>query len=118
MTGGSTSTSAPVMLDRAHDIVIGIETLGGPRTLNPLLDGPDVAVLDLIAPAVFATACDVDPESRELVADVLLALPTVAMVGDVVVILDRAGFAAELQLEDSALFCGTTLDNGNWDLGT
>ena len=94
VTDGSTSTSTPVILDRAHDIVIGIGTLGAPRTLNPLLDGPDVAVLDLIAPAVFATAYDVDPESRELVPDVLLTLPSVANGG----ILDLGDATMEVTL--------------------
>jgi len=41
--------------------VIGIGDAGSPRTLNPFLDGPDVAVLEIIGPAVFARGWIADP---------------------------------------------------------
>ena len=43
---------------------------------------------------------------------------TVALAGDVVVMLRDAGFDAQLQLEASSLFFGSTFDNGSWDVST
>ena len=59
------------------EAVVGLAGLGSPRTLNPLLDGPDTALLDLLAPAVFATGWSVDPVTGAPVGDVLEAVPTV-----------------------------------------
>ncbi|MCJ7724998.1 MAG: ABC transporter substrate-binding protein [Acidimicrobiia bacterium] len=59
-------------------VVVGIGDHGAPRTLNPFLDGPDTAILDLMAPAVFATGYDIDPETRQPVPDVLEQIPTLA----------------------------------------
>ena len=58
--------------------MVGVGDYGAPRTLNPFLDGPDTAILDLIAPAVFATGYDIDPETRQPVPDVLERIPTLA----------------------------------------
>ncbi|MCB2224254.1 MAG: hypothetical protein KQH83_08785 [Actinobacteria bacterium] len=41
---------------------------------------------------------------------------TVALAGEVVVMLDEAGIGAELQLEGPSLFFGQTLDSGTWDV--
>ncbi len=41
---------------------------------------------------------------------------TVATAGRIVVMLNEAGVAAELQLENPSLFFGRTLDNGTWDV--
>ena len=64
--------------DGPSRVVVGIGDHGAPRTLNPFLDGPDTAVLDLMAPAVFATGYDIDPDTRQPVPDVLLEIPTLA----------------------------------------
>ncbi len=42
---------------------------------------------------------------------------TVELAGRVIVMLRRAGIGAELQLEESSLFFGATLDDGSWDAG-
>jgi ABC-type transport system substrate-binding protein len=75
-TTASPTTSQPVTL-YGGDAVIGLAGRGSPRTLNPLLDGPDAALLDLIAPAVFATGWGVDPVTGDPMADVLEAVPTI-----------------------------------------
>lgn len=47
------------------------------------------------------------------------AIPTtVALAGQIVVMLREAGIGAQLQLESSDIFFGTTLDNGSWDVST
>ena len=43
---------------------------------------------------------------------------TVALAGDLVVMLREAGIGAQLQLEGSDLFFGSTFDNGSWDVST
>jgi len=58
--------------------VIGIGDAGSPRTLNPFLDGPDVAVLEIIGPAVFARGWIADPVTGLGVAEVLEAVPSLA----------------------------------------
>ena len=78
----ATTTTAPPTLD--PDVVIGIASAGAPRTLNPLLDSPDTAVLDIIAPAVFASAYDVDPVTFDLIADVVAEIPSLENGGMVV----------------------------------
>lgn len=57
--------------------MVGVGIGGSPRTLNPLLDGPDTEVLDLIAPAVFAVGYRVDPVTLDLVPHVLEAIPSI-----------------------------------------
>jgi len=75
----SASTLAPGdSADEILEVVVGIGDHGAPRTLNPFLDGPDTAILDLMAPAVFATGYDIDPETRQPVPDVLDRIPTLA----------------------------------------
>jgi ABC-type transport system substrate-binding protein len=59
------------------EIVIGVAAAGAPRTLNPLLDSPDVSVLEIIAPAVFAAGHDLDPETYLAIPDVLAEIPTI-----------------------------------------
>ena len=73
----TTSTTVPVS-DYGGTVVIGVGGGGSPRTLNPFLDGPDTAVLDLIAPAVFAKGYDVGQGAMTLVPNVLEAIPSVA----------------------------------------
>ncbi|OFW66692.1 MAG: hypothetical protein A2Z12_08715 [Actinobacteria bacterium RBG_16_68_21] len=68
-------------------VVVAVGDGGAPRSLNPFLDGPDTAVLDLIAPAVFARGYDIDPDTMALIPDVLTAIPslddgTVVELGD------------------------------------
>ena len=65
-------------------VVVGIVGHPAPRTLNPLLEGPDVAVLDLLAPALFAQGYRIDPETLEPVPVVLNEIPTIANGGLVV----------------------------------
>ncbi len=72
----TTTTTAQPPSRYGGTVVIGIADLGSPRTLNPLLDGPDTAVLDLIGPAVFARGYDVEPTTRAIVPDVLAAIPS------------------------------------------
>jgi ABC-type transport system substrate-binding protein len=43
---------------------------------------------------------------------------TVALAGEIVSMLREAGIGAQLQLEGSELFFGSTFDNGSWDLST
>ena len=43
---------------------------------------------------------------------------TVTLGGVLVTMLREAGFEAELQLEDTSLFFGATLDDGSWDVST
>lgn len=57
-------------------VVVGVGIGGSPRSLNPLLDGPDTAVLDLIAPSVLAVGYRVDPSTFELIPHVLEAIPS------------------------------------------
>ena len=71
----STSTTAAAALE--PEIVVGVATAGAPRTLNPLLDTPDTAVLDIIGPAVFASAYDVDPVTYELIPDTVAEIPSI-----------------------------------------
>ncbi|MFH1104530.1 MAG: ABC transporter substrate-binding protein [Actinomycetota bacterium] len=71
-----TSTTAPVSA-YGGTVVVGVGEGGSPRTLNPFLDGADTAVLDLIAPAVFAKGYDVDPVTMGLVPNVLQSIPSV-----------------------------------------
>ncbi len=42
---------------------------------------------------------------------------TVDLAGRIIVMLREAGIGAELQLEESALFFGATIDDGTWDVG-
>lgn len=77
-TAPTTAPSTAPEAETEAEVVVGLGAWGGPRTLNPLLDGPDTAVLDVIAPAVFATGYGVDPETLELVPNVLAEIPTVA----------------------------------------
>jgi ABC-type transport system substrate-binding protein len=65
-------------------VVVGIAGHAAPRTLNPFLEGPDVAVLDLLAPALFAQGYRIDPETLAPVPVVLDEIPTTANGGLVV----------------------------------
>ena len=51
-TTSTTTTTPPSRY--GGTVVVGVGDAGSPRTLNPFLDGPDAAVLDLIGPAIFA----------------------------------------------------------------
>ena len=78
-TDGPASTSATAgTAPPAAPVVVGLGGFGSPRTLNPLLDGADTAVLDVIGAAVFASAFGVDGETRELVPEVVAEIPTTA----------------------------------------
>lgn len=59
-------------------VVVGVADGGSPRGLNPFLESPDTGVLDLIAPAVFAQAYDIDPVTGERIPDALEAVPSLA----------------------------------------
>lgn len=78
-----TSTSVPAATSTTATpsayggtVVVGIADGGAPRTLNPFLEGPDAAVLDLVAPALFAQAFDIDPEGRTRVPDAVTGVPS------------------------------------------
>lgn len=74
-----TTTSEPVLPVAPEDagtVVVGLGTAGPPRTLNPLLDGPDTPVLDLITPAVQAVGSRVDGSSMDPVPVLLEAVPS------------------------------------------
>ena len=65
---------------------------------------------------------DIDPFAGDGL-DLSLTVPgdsaaEIAIAGQVVTMLRDAGFDAELQLEDSAVFFGPTFDNGAWDVGS
>ncbi|MBU1226929.1 MAG: hypothetical protein KJ698_06950 [Actinobacteria bacterium] len=79
-----TTTSVGAPAEGATELVVGVGDHAAPRTLNPFLDGPDTAVLDLLAPAFFATGYDIDPATRQPVPDVLESIPTLANGGLVV----------------------------------
>lgn len=82
--GATTSTTAPptttttTTLPSAYGgtAVIGLGQGGSPRTLNPFLDGPDLAVLDEISPAIAARGWIADPETGEPVPEILEAIPS------------------------------------------
>ena len=76
-TTTATPTTAQTASVYGGEAVVGLAGHGSPRSLNPLLDGPDATLLDLIAPAVFATGWEVDPVTGDPVGDVLEAVPTV-----------------------------------------
>ena len=90
----STTTTATVAQPQRRGVVVGLGTVGSPRTLNPLLDGPDTAVLDLLAPAMFATGWRPDPATQEPVPHVLADLPTVANGG----IVDRGDGTIDVEV--------------------
>jgi len=76
-----TSTTVPTATTsggRISRVAVGVGSHAAPRTLNPFLDGPDTAILDLIGPAFFAAGYDIDPETRQPVPDVLATIPTLA----------------------------------------
>lgn len=73
----STTVTTTASTPYGGTVVVGVGTGGSPRSLNPLLDGPDTAMLDLIAPAVFAIGYRVDPATFELVPHVLEAIPSI-----------------------------------------
>ena len=72
----TTTTEPDVPTPYGDDVIVGIGTREAPRSLNPFLDGSDTGVLDLIAPAVHATGYDIDPDTFELIPDVLEAIPS------------------------------------------
>jgi ABC-type transport system substrate-binding protein len=70
------ATQAPYRSAYGGTVVVGVADGGAPRGLNPFIEGPDSAVLDLIAPAVFAQGYDTDPVTGERLPDALAALPS------------------------------------------
>jgi peptide/nickel transport system substrate-binding protein len=58
-------------------VIVGIGGAPAPRTLNPLLDSADVAVLDRVAAAAYTTGFGVAPVSLELVPEILAEIPSV-----------------------------------------
>lgn len=58
--------------------LIGLGDGSSPRTLNPFLEGPDLAVLDLLGPALFARGWIADPETGAAVPSVLEEMPSLA----------------------------------------
>lgn len=76
-TGAVTATTAAPRSVYGGTLVVGVADGGAPRTLNPLLESPDAAVLDMLAPALFAQAYDVEPSSGARVPDVFVAVPSI-----------------------------------------
>lgn len=76
-TKGAAATVLPGAGDGGAPLVVGLGGFGSPRTLNPLIDGPDTGVLDVIGAAVFASAYSVDPLTRDLVPEALAQIPSV-----------------------------------------
>ena len=74
--GRTTTTTTTPPSAYGGTVVIAVGEGGSPRTLNPFLDGPDTAVLDLIGPAVFARGYDVDPATLQVVPNVLESIPS------------------------------------------
>jgi ABC-type transport system substrate-binding protein len=74
------------------------------------------------AALLFALGDDIDEDlfagdgPRLVVTTSSDSTATVTLAGEIVVMLNDAGIGAELQLEDSSLFFGQTLDNGTWDV--
>jgi len=58
--------------------VVGVGEGASPRTLNPFLEGPDLAVLDLVGPALFARGWIADPATGAPQAEVLEVMPSLA----------------------------------------
>lgn len=77
-TGAGPSTTLSTLAPSRYGgtIVVGVGIGGSPRTLNPLLEGPDTAVLDLIAPAVFALGYRIDPLTGLAVPHALEEIPS------------------------------------------
>ncbi len=73
-TTSTTTTTPPSRY--GGTVVVGVGDAGSPRTLNPFLDGPDAAVLDLIGPAIFARGWIAHPVTGLPVADVLESVPS------------------------------------------
>lgn len=69
-----TTTTAPSLY--GGTAVIGVGEGASPRTLNPFLDGPDLAVLDLIGPAMFARGWIADPDTGREIPEILEAIPS------------------------------------------
>lgn len=57
-------------------VVIGLDEGGSPRTLNPFLEGPDLAVLDTISPAIAARGWIADPVTGAPIPEALVAIPS------------------------------------------
>lgn len=72
----STSSTEPLPSIYGGTVVVGLADGGAPRTLNPFLEGPDAAVLDLIGPAMFAQGFDRDPSSGDRLPDAFVAVPS------------------------------------------
>jgi ABC-type transport system substrate-binding protein len=66
----------PVAAGDPGTVVVGIGTAGPPRTLNPLLDGPDTGVLDVISPALHAVGYRIDGATMDPVPVVLDEIPS------------------------------------------
>jgi hypothetical protein len=62
----TTTTLPPQEAIGGGEVVVGIADHGAPRTSNPFLDGRGTALLDVLAPAIFATGYHIDPETMEL----------------------------------------------------
>ncbi len=69
-------TELPVAPEDSGTVVVGIGTAGPPRTLNPLLDGPDTAVLDVVSPAVQARGYRIDGTTMDPVPVLLEQIPS------------------------------------------
>lgn len=78
----STTSSLPPLVGYGGEVVIGV--LDEPVTLDWFSGGGESAVTALIGAGVWTGVADVDGATRELVPDVVVALPTVANGGLVV----------------------------------
>lgn len=59
-------------------VVVGLADEASPRSLNPLIEGPDAQVLDLLAPALFPRGYSFDPATGGRVPDALTGIPSLA----------------------------------------
>jgi len=58
-------------------VVVGFADGGAPRSLNPFIESFDAPVLDMLAPALFAQAYDVNPQTGERIPDTFAQVPSI-----------------------------------------
>lgn len=91
----TTTTSAP---EEGGRVVIGSDE--APATLNPYAPGGDSHIVTLIGQAIHARAWDIDAETRRVVPDVLVEIPTVGNGG--VVAHDNGTMTVSYRIRDDA----------------
>ncbi len=73
---GPTVTYDPAVPRYGGEVVVGDDQM--PPTLNPYAPGGDNFIVSLVGQAHLASAFDVDPESLQLIPDVVREVPTIA----------------------------------------